>query len=148
MRNGSSSSASAGLACVSNAWSFTGDVTIGNLKATILGVNASNGSSGGISLYAGTSYVDDYGICFRTTSNKGKHGYVTSDWATYFTMSNTDNRGWVFRRNGVGNVASINTSGNMVLNGSLTLGGNSTNTSGVRQVYNTTTKSLDFIFVA
>ena len=153
-RNGSSSSSSAQIACVSNAWSFVGNVTVpnlnstGNVTATTFGVNASNGSSGGISLYAGATYADDYGIYFRTTTNKGKHGYVTSDWATYFTMSNTNNRGWVFRRNNSGNVASIDTNGQMVLNGSLTVGGNPTNTSGCRMVYNSTLNCLDFQFAS
>lgn len=119
----------------------------GHMIATLFGVNSTNGTGGGISLYGGAGNVDNYGIYFRKTTNKGGHGYVTSDWATYFTMSNTNNMGWVFRRNSSGNVASIDTSGQMVLNGSLTIGGNESNTSGVRQVYNATTQSLDFIFV-
>ena len=66
-----------------------------------------NGSStsGGVSLYA-SSAPDTYGIMFRGTSSYGTHGGVTSDWATYFTMSDTTNRGWIFRR-GSTNVASI-----------------------------------------
>ena len=131
-----------------------GTVSAANVSATTnvtgvtLGVATTTGTTGGISLYNGAGSIDTYGIAFRLTNNKGKHGYVQSDWATYFTMSNTDNRGWVFNRASSGNVASISTNGHMVLNGSLTLGGNTTNTSGVRQVYNSTTKSLDFVFVA
>ena len=115
-------------------------------SATICANTANSSTAGGLSLY-GTDPTA-YGVIFRGTGNQGKHGYVTSDWATYFTMSNTNNRGWVFRRQSSGNVASIDTSGQMVLNGSLTLGGNEANTSGVRQVYNANTKSLDFVFVA
>jgi hypothetical protein len=63
-------------------------------------------------------------------------------------MSNTSGRGWVYRVHNNGNVASIDTGGNAVFNGSVTVGGNAINTSGVRQVYNSTTKSLDFVFVA
>lgn len=122
----------------------------GNMIATVFGVNASNGTSGGISLYSGAGNVDNYGIAFRKTANKEKHGYVQSDWATYFTMnSGATTRGWIYRLNQTdGNVASISGAGNAVFNGSVTIGGNSTNTSGVRQVYNATTQSLDFVFVA
>ena len=119
-----------------------------DIIATRFAVSAANGTTGGISLYNGTGFVDEYGIAFRTTANRGVHGYVQGDWATSFTMSNTANRGWVFRRYNSGNIASISCEGHMVLNGSLTVGGNAANTSGVRQVYNSTTQSLDFIFVA
>ena len=138
----------AGTAKLSVYWE-TGKVVAANdvQSATVLCANTANSSTaGGLSLY-GTDPTA-YGVIFRGTGNQGKHGYVTSDWATYFTMSNTNNRGWVFRRQGSGNVASIDTSGQMVLNGSLTLGGNEANTSGCRLVMNENTKSLDFIFVA
>ena len=122
----------------------------GHMIATLFGVNSTNGTGGGISLYGGAGYEVKYGVAFRTTANQGKHGYVQSDWATYFTMDGADTRGWVFKNaaSGKGNVASISSAGNMVLNGSLTVGGNTANTSGVRQVYNATTQSLDFVFVA
>lgn len=123
-----------------------GTLTAGNAQATVLGVVPSNGTSGGISLYAGTGNVDTYGIAFRTTANMGKHGYIQGDWATYFTMNNVDNRGWIFRRVTTGNVASISTQGNAVFNGSVTVGGNSANTSGCRMEFNTTTQSVDFVF--
>jgi hypothetical protein len=85
-----------------------------------LNVNTTgSGSAYGIGLYGSDDPIN-YGITFRQTSSAGTHGYVTGDWATYITMSNTDNRGWVFRRNSVGGVASINTSGKMWLNGNLT----------------------------
>lgn len=74
----------------------------------------SSGTDGGITLYNNEA---QYGIMFRTTANQGTHGYVSGDWATYFTMSNSANRGWVFKRWGVGNVASISTDGNAYFNG-------------------------------
>ena len=125
----------------------SGTLQTNNTYATVsLCANTGNSSTtGGLSLYGGTN-PDTYGIMFRGTASKGKHGYVQSDWATYFTMNNAPTRGWVF--NSQANVASISGDGNAVFNGSLTVGGNTTNTSGVRQVYNSTTKSLDFVFVA
>ena len=90
----------------------------GNAIATNFGVN-SNGGGNGISLYNGSDYVATYGIAFNQTSNWETHGYVTSDWATYFTMNNQNNRGWIFRRNGSGNVFSIDTSGQVYANGSV-----------------------------
>lgn len=69
---------------------------------------------GGITLYGGNI---NYGIIFRTTKSQGTHGYVSGDWATYFTMSNSANRGWIFKRYGSGNVASISTDGNAYFNG-------------------------------
>ncbi len=127
-----------------------GDTMSGNLTVTnVLGIAQTAGTSGGISLYSDTSYVNSYGVAFRLTSNLGKHGFVQGDWATYFTMDGPDNRGWVFRNAaGKGNVASVSSAGNAAFNGSVTIGANTTNTSGVRQVYNSTTKSLDFVFVA
>ena len=119
-----------------------------NTQATaVVAANTSNsGTAGGLSLY-GTSPTD-YGIAFRSTGNGGKHGYVQGDWAQYHYMAGADTRGWVFNAGASTGVASISRAGHMVLNGSLTVGGNSTNTSGVRQVYNATTQSLDFVFVA
>lgn len=124
--------------------------TAGHLQATVLhasaGVNcntANSNSAGGLALY-GTDPAT-YGVMFRGTSSKGVHGYVQSDWATYFTMNNADTRGWIFHKQS--NVASISGAGNAVFNGSVTVGGNATNTSGCRMVYNSTTQSLDFVFV-
>jgi hypothetical protein len=80
-------------------------------------LNVNRGSSqtdGGITLYGGDI---NYGIIFRTTKDQGTHGYVSGDWATYFTMSNSAGRGWIFKRWGVGNVASISTDGNAYFNG-------------------------------
>lgn len=75
---------------------------------------ANSGTDNGITLHASSA---EYGIMFRQTSNLGTHGYVSGDWATYFTMSNTGNRGWIFRRWGNSNVASISTDGNAHFNG-------------------------------
>lgn len=80
-----------------------------------LNVNRGNSQTdGGITLYDGDI---KYGIIFRTTKDQGTHGYVSGDWATYFTMSNSAGRGWIFKRWGVGNVASISTDGNAYFNG-------------------------------
>lgn len=80
-----------------------------------LNVNRGNSQTdGGITLYGGDI---NYGIIFRTTKDQGTHGYVSGDWATYFTMSNSAGRGWIFKRWGVGNVASISTDGNAYFNG-------------------------------
>jgi hypothetical protein len=80
-----------------------------------LNVNRGNSQTdGGITLYGGDI---NYGITFRTTKDQGTHGYVSGDWATYFTMSNSAGRGWIFKRWGVGNVASISTDGNAYFNG-------------------------------
>lgn len=82
-----------------------------------LNVNRGNSQTdGGITLYGGDI---NYGIIFRTTKDQGTHGYVSGDWATYFTMSNSAGRGWIFKRWGVENVASISTDGNAYFNGHL-----------------------------
>lgn len=69
---------------------------------------ATNGSDGGLTLWGGSP---SFGITFRPTSNQGKHGYVTNDYATYFTMDGTANRGWIFKKWGAEAVASINNAG-------------------------------------
>lgn len=80
-------------------------------------VNAEGATSGrGLALYPSyTSSVPTYGITFAQTASLGTHGNVTSDWATYFTMNSTANRGWVFRvvDGTPANVASINNAGRM-----------------------------------
>ena len=93
-----------------------------NVKAssTLCANTANSNNAGGIALYGTDPTV--YGIMFRGTSNSGKHGYVQSDWATYFTMNQgATTRGWIFRRNTDGNVASISGAGNAVFNGTQTL---------------------------
>jgi len=79
-------------------------------------VNGEGATSGrGLALYPSyTSSVPTYGITFAQTASLGTHGNVTADWATYFTMNNTANRGWIFRDgNTPANVASINNAGRM-----------------------------------
>ena len=78
----------------------------GSIAGNVIYANrAGSYNSGGVSLYYNAD-PSNYGIMFRGTSSYGTHGGVTSDWATYFTMSDTTNRGWIFRR-GSTNVASI-----------------------------------------
>lgn len=134
-----------------------GTVSAANLSATSnvsglsLGVSSTTGTTGGISLYGGVGNVTSYGIAMRGTGNGGKHGAVQGDWAIYNYMLNYGgHRGWIWKNSASdgGNVASIDCLGNAVFNGYVGIGGNTTNTSGVRQVYNSTTKSLDFVFVA
>jgi hypothetical protein len=83
--------------------------------------NTSSSTKHGVSLYGGYSGGEPtYGMMFSGTAYNGTHGSVTSDWATYFTMSNTSNRGWIFRRAGVGNYASISAAGHAAFNGDVT----------------------------
>jgi hypothetical protein len=83
------------------------------LQAYHIGIrNTSSTTKDGIALYGGaTGGEPTYGLMFTGTSGSGTHGDVTSDWATYFTMSNNTNRGWIFRRVGSGNYASISAGG-------------------------------------
>jgi len=85
-----------------------------------------------LSLYGGgTDGEPVYGIMFQGTPTFGTHGSVTGSWATYFTMNADDTRGWIFRKAGTGNVASISAGGNLSLNGSLqTISGNITSGGG------------------
>lgn len=97
------------------------NVSGGNVQGSYIGVQQTGGGGAGISLYNGsTSGQPTYGIMFATTANYGTHGSVTADWATYFTMDSTANRGWVFRNTTSGNVASVNNSGTAVFNGNVT----------------------------
>lgn len=92
-----------------------GSVTVGTSTSGALGIAQTDGAGRGISLYNGpASAMPDYGIAFAKTATFGTHGAVTSDWATYFTMSNTTTRGWIFRR-GSTNVASIDGTGKLYL---------------------------------
>lgn len=110
-----------GISVSANSWfgaNITSDGYINAAKG--FGVTQSDGIGKGISLYgtyAGTTPT--YGIMFAKTATFGTLGGVTSDWATYFTMSNTNARGWIFRRNTTGttagthNVFSIDTQGRL-----------------------------------
>ncbi len=62
-----------------------------------IGIAQTAGTGVGISLYNGTSNVENYGILFGKTETFGKHGAVQGDWATYFTMYAGTTRGWIFR---------------------------------------------------
>jgi len=78
----------------------------------------------GISLYGGASPGEPtYGLMFAGTGTFGTHGNVSADWATYFTMNSTANRGWIFRNITTGNVASINNAGHATFSGNVTTGG-------------------------
>ncbi len=84
------------------------------VRTESLGVNtgSSQTNKNGLSLYGATSGGEPtYGMMFTGTAGSGTHGAVTSDWATYFTMNNANNRGWIFRRVGSGNSASISAAG-------------------------------------
>lgn len=85
------------------------------LYATHIGItNTSDKTGKGISLfganYGGTGSLPTYGIAFSGVGTFDSHGAVCNDWATYFTMDGTANRGWIFRT-GNTNVASINNKG-------------------------------------
>lgn len=84
----------------------------GETSAKCLGINNVEGNGAGLSLYGGAvGGLPPYGISFAKTFNFGGHGYVTSDWATYFTTTGGNNRGWIFRSGDNGNVASIGAQG-------------------------------------
>lgn len=96
------------------------------------------GNGAGISLY-GDGGPSSYGIFFAKTANFGKYGDVQSDWATYFSMNDTAQRGWVFRKAST-NIASLSNGGNLTLNGYVKIANK------VRLEYATATESLEFIF--
>lgn len=85
------------------------------LYATHIGIlNTASNTGKGISLYGkgygGTGSLPTYGIAFAGVGTFGSHGAVCNDWATYFTMNDIDNRGWIFRTDKA-NIASINNKG-------------------------------------
>jgi hypothetical protein len=88
--------------------------TSNDVSHRTLGVNNTDSTVGyGLSLYNGAvAGQPTYGIFFGGTATFGTHGAVSADWATYFTMNNTANRGWIFRDMSTpSNVASINNAG-------------------------------------
>lgn len=124
---------------------MTGNLTLPKAIASQgLLVQQTDGSGYGIALYgtaSTTTQAPEYGLYFAKTANYGTHGSVTGDWATYFTTnSGGDNRGWVFRKNGSSNVASISGSGNLTLNGSAKIGNK------VTVAYDSTNECLNFTF--
>ena len=90
-------------------WSNNDLVRIYNDGRVIVGKDTSHGGFGlantsattglGISLHNGASTgMPQYGLAFAGTATFGPFGGVTDSWATYFTTSNTSNRGWIFKR--------------------------------------------------
>jgi hypothetical protein len=103
------------------------------LQGAYIGVSNTTGTNGrGISLYGGAvNGQPSYGLMFQQTGTFGTHGNVTADWATYFTMNNTANRGWIFRDMTSGlNRASISNLGDMSLTRSLGVGTAGSGTAG------------------
>lgn len=129
-----------------------GALSVTSLSASsYVAVNSGNsGTAGGIALYGTTP--TDYGIAMRQTSNGGLHGYITGDWATYLFMKGTSaanslTRGWIFKNiTTPTGVASISGAGHAVFNGSVTIGGNTGNTSGCRMEFDSTLKCVNWIF--
>lgn len=114
-----------GAATLSSTLSVVGTLTASGIaNADRLGITNVSGSTGyGLSLYNGAlSGQPTYGIMFAGTPTFGTHGSVTGDWATYFTMNDTTNRGWIFRR-GSTNVASISSGGVVTAASLVSLGG-------------------------
>jgi len=95
------------------------------VEGTAVGVdNTSSSTKRGLALYGGYGGATNptYGLMFTGTSGSGTHGSVTGDWATYFTMNASANRGWIFKTQGVANVASISNTGNATFNGTISSG--------------------------
>ena len=112
--------------------------------------NASPAVMKGISLYNNLALMNGmfaYGISFAGTTVGGRHGTVTGDWATYFTVASSSQtgRGWIFKDPETnGNVASISINGDATFNKQVKA--ESFNSGSATIKYNTTTKSLDFNF--
>ena len=96
------------------------DFTVGTTSKGGIGIANTNSATGnGISLYGGAMPNSDgtaksgkptFGLFFGGTGTFGRHGGVQGDWATYFTMDSSVNRGWVFLKGDTA-VASISNSG-------------------------------------
>ena len=88
---------------------------------------------------------DQYTIYMSSSSNATYGGRVagetTSDYNMYFKMAGGTNRGFVFK-NGTNNVAGIDASGNMKLNGDITAGNNK-----FKIKYDSTSETINFSFV-
>jgi hypothetical protein len=103
-------------------------LTSANLIAnTGITIAQTAGTGIGLSLYNSAGLDNStnpaFGIMFAATVNKGTHGAVTGDWATYFTMSTNTGRGWIFTTDPAGttgNIASISNTGNITANGEIT----------------------------
>lgn len=103
-------------------------------------VNGGASNSGrGLALW--DSYSSDvpvYGITFAQTASLGTHGNVSGDYATYFTMNGTANRGWIFKVVGGAGVASIDNVGSATF-ASLGVGTAASGTSGEIRATNNVT---------
>ena len=103
-------------------------LTSANLIANTGVTIAQTGGTGiGLSLYNSAGLDNStnpaFGIMFAATVNKGTHGAVTGDWATYFTMSTNTGRGWIFTTDPAGttgNIVSISNTGNITASGEIT----------------------------
>jgi len=88
-------------------------------------VNSASPDGYGINLYTGSGYRPIYGLYFGQTGTFGTYGAVSADWATYFTMNSTADRGWIFREaESLGNVAAISNQGNMTIRSHFEQGNN------------------------
>lgn len=129
----------AGAATLSSTLAVASTITgSGAINGSRLGIsNTSNTTGYGLSLYNGAvAGMPTYGIAFAGTGTFGTHGGVSGDWATYFTMSDTTTRGWIFRR-GSTCVASISGAGTAAFSGGLTVAGTA-NLNGVLNANNET----------
>ena len=117
------------------------NTTGGNVQGSYLGVQNTSGSTGyGLSLYNGSvAGQPTYGVMFAQTASFGTYGNVSADWATYFTMDATANRGWIFRDVSNGNKASISNLGDMTLARSLGVGTTGSGTAGEIRATNNVT---------
>jgi hypothetical protein len=106
----------------------SGAITLSQPTYAVSGITANSNGSGagiGINLYSGSPSQPTYGLFFAQTGNFGTYGAVSADWATYFTMNSTANRGWIFREiESLGNVAAISNQGNMTLRSHFEQGNN------------------------
>jgi hypothetical protein len=112
---------------------------IGINNQTYFGINNTSNSTGnGISFYGAYGGGEmNYGIMFAGTPTFGTHGSVTGDWATYFTMNPDNTRGWIFRKAGSANVASISGGGNASFSGTISASNYSGTHSGTSSGTNT-----------
>lgn len=148
-QDGSGNTITSYYCTLSTAQTISGVKTFSSIPMANVGICVNNGSgtAGGVSLWNDKN-VNNYGLALRQTSNSGVHGYVQGSYAIYNyitagTASESYTRGWVFRDTAhATNVASISGAGNAVFNGSVTVGGNTGNTSGCEMVFDSTTESV------
>lgn len=91
----------------------------GNIKINGKGLFNNITAPNGLSLYGGYfTGSPNYGIIFGQTSTYGKHGSVQGDYSTYFTMTGTTNRGWIFKHDTTA-IGSLSSSGELTVNKSV-----------------------------